>query len=323
MNFIYAYRRLAITLAIVAVAGVGILVGNSAFEPQRAFAAPPADEPTSNDNDNAPDHPDGPSTETADGIAPELRKLTDEEINRIRYMELRAMRGLKGVDPVTVKIPRDVLDEFLVDMTGHDDFKGKKARQNFLKRTPPQKLHIIAHYKGAKYADKVEILTDPEVFLEFRKHVMPQVLRGCATSGCHNATNEKAYGFKLFKDPKKLAATTYANFITLNDFMLNGKKMIDRNDPSHSLLVTYMLPPSEVPAEYQHPGGIEYRPLYQSHKHPRFQRILKWIGSLKIPEEDYGVRLIPRPEMSEPEPKLEDDDKKPAIGDAPERANQQ
>lgn len=314
MNGNQASRRVALLLTITgfaAFAAVGALV---ALQPQRALAAPAEDEP------KADDKPEGPSTETNDGYAPEPRKLTDEEINRIRYMELRAMRGLTGVDHVTVKIPREVQEEFLKDMTGHENFRGKRSRQDFLKRTPPQKLHIIAHYKGAKYADKVQILTDPEIFLEFRKHVMPQVIRGCATSGCHNSLNDHAYGFKLFKDPKKLPSTTFANFLTLNDYMKDGRKMINRNDPSRSLMLTYMLPKSEVPPEYQHPGDVEYRPLFQSHKHPRFQRMMKWVGSLKIPEEDYGVRLMPEARMADTpkDDKNPDDDGKKPDDDKPD-----
>ena len=70
-------------------------------------------------------------------------------------------------------------------MEGDSRFLGKRNRQAFLKKTATQKLHIIAQCKGDLFADKVEIRTDPEVFVEFRRNVMPFVLRGCATNGCH------------------------------------------------------------------------------------------------------------------------------------------
>jgi len=290
-------RRWGAAGAIACIACLGG-VGYMLARPPAAAAAPdePKDEPL-------PDDPPRDKT----GLAPEPRKLTEEEINRIRYMELRAMRGLRGVDRVTVKVPRDTANDFLAEMTGNEDFKGSQARKNFLKQTPPQKLHTIAHYQGAKYVDQVKILTDPEVFVQFRKHVMRQVIRGCATSGCHVSTNDDAIGFKLFNDPKRSAETTYADFIILNDYMVGRDRMINRNDPEKSLLATYMLPHSEVPAEYRHPGDVEYRPLFQSARHPRYRRILRWIGSLKIPQEDYGVRLIP-PQDSGPTTRPADDD---------------
>jgi hypothetical protein len=296
-------RRLA-TIGAVAIL-TGCFVGVALLSaPHAAVAA--FDEPPPVDTMDGPLPDDPPPDKT--GLAPEPRKLTEEEVNRIRYMELRAMRGLRGVDRVTVKVPRDTANDFLVEMTGHDDFKGKRAKKNFLKQTPPQKLHTIAVYQGASYVDRVKILTDPEIFLQFRKHVMPQVIRGCATSGCHVSTNEKAYGFKLFNDPKLTPETTYANFITLNDITLSGDRMIDRNAPENSLMATYMLPHDEVPVEYRHPGNIEYRPLFQSARHPRYRRILSWIGSLKIPQEDYGVRLIPLKEIRDPTTRPADDD---------------
>lgn len=291
----------AVSIAVIALGLFGAIYGLS--HPAAAHAA--YDDPPPPDKDEPlPDDPPPDKT----GLAPEPRRLTDEEINRIRYMELRAMRGLRGVDRVTVKVPRDTANDFLVEMTGHEDFKGKRARKNFLKQTPPQKLYTIARYQGAKYVDRVEILTDPEIFLEFRKRVLPQVIRGCSTSGCHVSTNERAYGFKLFNDPKRTPDAIYANFITLNDFKTEADSMINRNDPEKSLLATYMLPHDEVPVQYRHPGDVEYKPLFQSARHPRYKRILAWIGSLKIPQEDYGVQLIPPPTFRDPTTRPADDD---------------
>ena len=174
-------------------------------------------------------------------------------------------------------------------------------RREFLKKTPPQKLHIMAKYRGPDYADRVEIRNDPEIFVEFRRHVLPTLLRTCATSGCHSPTNEEAFGFRLFKDPKKTDATVYANFIIVNDLERGRQRMIDRGQPEDSLLLTYMLPKKDVKVEFRHPGDVDYKPVFQSRKAPRLKRIQRWIASLKHPAEDYGVRLIPRPPMDQEE----------------------
>ena len=266
------------------------------------WSAQPAD---SGDEDADDDEP---------RTAAELKKLTPEQINRIRYMELRAMRMRTSVpDRVSVKIPRDTVDEFLLEMEGDERFLGKRNRQAFLKKTATQKLHIIAQCRGAAFADKVKIRTDPEVFVEFRRNVMPFVLRGCATNGCHGQANEDAVGFRLFKDPKKTAATTYANFVILSDLRAGGGQVLDRGRPEDSLLLTYMLPKSEVKVRRRHPGDVEYKPLYQSRKTARYKRIEKWIGSLRPrlthDSEDYGVRLVPLridAEVSEEKPPSDD-----------------
>ncbi|MBK8267912.1 MAG: hypothetical protein IPK83_06240 [Planctomycetes bacterium] len=233
--------------------------------------------------------------------------LTPEQISRISYMELRGIRKNDSEpDRVTVKISKDVIDEFLLSMEGHEDFRENRAKREFLKMTPPKKLHIIARYKGAEYADKVLIKSDPELFVEFKKSVLPHVLKGCATSGCHTGTNRDAKGFALLNDPKRTVQSVYSNFILLNDLKVGQQSVIDRSQPTQSLLLNYLLPRNEVQAELRHPGDVEIRPLFQSRKHNRYERILKWIESLKHPAEDYGVHLI------EPKTPVVDDGEPPA-----------
>lgn len=276
---------------------------------------PPDDPPTTKPADEDDDSNGGPLAEGK----PILRKLSKEEINRLRYMELRAMRlaspdtdrALGQPDRVSVKIPRESVDEFLVDMEGDPHFQGNRARRDFLKLTAPQKLHVMASYKGAKFADKVEIESDPEIYVEFRRNVLPIVLRGCATSGCHPAGPDGTAGFRLFKDPKRTAGTTYADFLMLNEVDVGDEPLINRGKPENSYLLTYMLPSKDVRPAQRHPGNIDMRPIFQSRKTPGFVRIRKWIASLKHPVEDYGVSLYPagtkpsmRPDVIPEEPKV-------------------
>ncbi|HKQ50670.1 MAG TPA: hypothetical protein VJZ71_21545 [Phycisphaerae bacterium] len=224
-----------------------------------------------------------------------LRKLTKSEINRIRFLELRGMRLTQAEQPdrVTVKVPQAVVDDFLLEMQGEPDFSNEAARREFRKLTPPQKLHIIAKRKGEAYADKIEIQSDPEVFVEFRKHVMPTIIRGCAMAGCHAPGMEQETRFSLFKDPKKAANTTYANFVVLNELAVEEYPLINRSQPENSLLLSYMLPIKDVRPGMRHPGTEQLRPLYQSRNAPAYRRIERWIASLKHPKSDYGVRLLP------------------------------
>lgn len=227
-----------------------------------------------------------------------LRKLTKKEINRIRFLELRGMRLTQSEQPdrVTVKVPQAVVDDFLLEMQGEPDFSNEAGRREFRKLTPPQKLHIIAKRRGEEFADQIEIQSDPEVFVEYRKHVMPTIIRGCAMAGCHAPGMEQETRFSLFKDPKKAANTTYANFIVLNELAVDEYPLINRSQPENSLLLSYMLPIKDVRPAFRHPGKEELRPLYQSRNAPAFRRIERWIASLKHPKSDYGVRLLPESE---------------------------
>lgn len=270
---------------------------------EAATAAEPPQEPREDDHSEA----DG-----ADPVKP-AKTLTDEQISRIRYLELSAMRlRRKEPDHVTVKISKDTIDEFLLSMEGHEDFRGDRARRTFLKMTAPQKLDVIARYKGAAYADKVMITSDPDVFVEFKQQVMPQLIRGCATSGCHLSTNKDApvFGFSA----KRNEQAVYSNFLLLNDLEVDTHRVIDRSKPDESLLLTYLLPRTEVQPELRHPGDVEYRPIFRSRTHPRYKILLKWISSLKHPAEEYGVHIIEpkKPAIEEPIDKPAGDGDKPA-----------
>lgn len=220
-----------------------------------------------------------------------IRKLTPEEINRVRYMELRGMRlTTEKPDRVAVKVPKDTIDDFLLDMEGHPEFRGEETRRQFRRLTAPQKLHWIARYRGAKYADRVEIRSDPEVFVNFKKHVLPVVLRSCATSGCHGYGTSRE-PFVLFNDPKRSVATTYADFVALATKEHEGNAVLDRAHPENSLLLTYLLPEADVKPELRHPGNVAVKPAFRTRKAIGYRRIRDWVASLKHPAEDYGVDL--------------------------------
>jgi len=262
--------------------------------------------------------------------APEIRRLKPEEISRIRFLEMNAMRGVNQVESITVDLSRNLAQDFLLEMSGHEDFRDDATRRAFMKLTPAQKVHYIAKYTGPKFVERVEVKSDPEVFTEFRRNVLPFVIRGCATGGCHNSMTKEAYGFRLFKDAKRTPATMYANFVVLSDYANESGMMINRNAPQNSLLANYLLEADQVSVENRHPGDVKYRPPFKNRKNPRYQRILDWMASLKIPAEDYGVRLVPEfvPEKSpfddddegdKPDEKGDDADKKDDGKDKPSR----
>jgi hypothetical protein len=273
-----------------------------AYEPGAAYAqaVPPSKQQVEEDEDEQKEEKEGEEQPAG------LRRLTQKEVNRIRYMELRGMRlTTERPDRVTVRIPKEAVNDFLLEMEGRADFRdhmqrlagsaGEKPRQTFLKLSTAQKLHWIAYYRGVAYADKVEIRKDPEVFVEFKANVLPFVLRGCAASGCHAASAGYSGEFRLFTDRHKHADTLYANFLMLNEIEVNGHKLIDRAQPENSLLLNYMLPSDDVKPEFRHPGNVKLKPMFLVRTARQFRRVQDWIGSLKHPMEYYGVYLLRRP----------------------------
>lgn len=268
--------------------GLGLVFCSLTLMSRQAGGFQPTDPPPTGDSSSGDE--EFPDTAV-------IRKLTKKEISRIRFMELRGMRlsAADQPDRVIVKIPAAVVDEFLTEMQGEPDFSTDAGRREFRKLTPPQKLHVMAKRTGEAFADKVDIQTDPEVFVEFRKQVLPTIFKGCATSGCHSPGNEAQSHFSLYKDPKKSAATTYANFIVLTELGVGDYPLLNRTQPENSLLLTYMLPAKDVKVPMRHPGKEEIRAQFQTANAPTFRKIERWIASLKHPQPDYGVRLLPNP----------------------------
>ena len=59
--------------------------------------------------------------------------------------------------------------------------------------TPAEKLQLIARETGARHADRITVVDDPEVFVTFRTHVLPLVVKGCAKSGCHSGPESQFF----------------------------------------------------------------------------------------------------------------------------------
>ncbi len=267
-----------------------------------------------------PDEKPQPEEEASE--APKL--LTPAQINRIRFMELRGMRlRTDRPDAVTVKIPRETIEEFLESLKGEPGFENhRKTRREFMKLTPAQRLHEIAVRKGEDWADRVEIKSDPEVFKTFKRKVLPTVLRTCAAAGCHTSTNEEPVGFRLYKDPKRTVATTYTNFITLDSHELTTegddddgdgdaiRGLIDRESPEDSLLLGYMLPPDDVKPELRHPGDAEFKPAFTSRGSTVYKNIIRWIGSLRRPSDGYGLDDKKKAEPQDADPPDDPGDKR-------------
>lgn len=250
------------------------------------------DEPT-NDEANAT-----PST-----VDPASR-LTPQQINRVRFMELRAScaRNIRPtdipVDRVVVRIPSQTIKDFLAWKQGTPDYEGEAAHRRFMRRTPPGKLAEIAYWARdsedeLKWADRVEIRTDPEALVEFRRQIQPLLISGCASSACHGGTALAEVKVRFYNDPARSDRTTYANFITLREITIDGHRMIDTNTVEDSLFLNYML--REDLTRIHHPGR-RIKPVYQTRTTTGYRLIARWIESLRSldAEKLYGFRLLPR-----------------------------
>jgi hypothetical protein len=148
--------------------------------------------------------------------------------------------------------------------------------------------------------DDVKIMQDPAAMAEFRRSVEPLVLKNCATSNFHGGP-APAGGFILYNIADADPASHYTNFFILQSYTKMTKqksgvfepgevKMINRTQPSASLLAQYSLPQSV--SEYDHPEVANYKGIVRNQDDPRYRQIVDWLGTtLKAVEPQYTIKL--------------------------------
>ncbi|MCD6364512.1 MAG: hypothetical protein J7M14_01425 [Planctomycetes bacterium] len=212
--------------------------------------------------------------------------ITPKDINRMRLAELAEGEPIRSV------IGKKALEDFLTSIEGSDDVRNDPdfARKFRRRRTPQQLRYILKEVSPGNWGilDGIKLKTDPKVFRVFRRQIWPLVVRNCGTPVCHGAAKGKGQ-LKLHTSLSDDIAV-YTNFLILDMYAKEGKKLIDRGDPMRSLLLEYGLETKD--AREQHPCKI--KAIFRSLKDRRYRMVEKWIDSLKgPPHPDYGVTFKP------------------------------
>jgi len=227
----------------------------------------------------APTGPAGPA------VRPEWL-VSQEEIYRIRLEELRPS------DTVVVEFRNNVLERFIDKMAGTADFKKPRFDKEFRAMSNTRKVIYILEQidpDDSTIKDNIIIKSDPKFMVDFRSRVWPIVSRHCASSNCHGGP-KGAGGLKLFNTTGRDERVIYTNFAILEMYASGGRRIIDRNDPSYSLLLQYGLPPKQ--AKFKHPAESKF--AFANRKVVSYRRVMEWINSLQPPAY-YNYRLKYRP----------------------------
>lgn len=234
------------------------------------------------DPDATPDDEQEGKT-TAAGV----KLLTDEQIQVIR----RDMLNLEEPEKVRVKFKNDVLERFWTEVASRNNLT-RRDRPKFF-RLPPVKRaqEILRRVKYQDYdpslAKDVEILTDPAIMKEFSTRIWPIIESGCATSACHGGRH--AEGIAFVTERPWSDATVYTNYMILHEYKKGDARLINRDMPQDSLLLTYGRPASTVEPELRHPGDIPT--VFLQTDQPTYQRVGEWLQQLPPPTPDYGFTL--------------------------------
>lgn len=235
------------------------------------------------DENNSTKPEDGEETtnsSTGSAVVKPEYLISQEDINRIRYFELRQS------DRVSVEFKNDAVERYIEIMQGTGDFKEKDFDRKFRSWSKLQKVKYIRKNlddDSMDIIDDIVITKDPQFMMDFRTQIWPILTNGCAALTCHGGEKVNG-GLKIFNVSAKDVKVDYTNYVLLWGCVKHGEgggyhRVIDKNSPDLSLLLQYGLPPEN--AKYKHP--VKIKAMYTSTRDRKYVRVMDWIKSLDGP----------------------------------------
>ncbi|MFW6058856.1 MAG: hypothetical protein ACODAQ_01660 [Phycisphaeraceae bacterium] len=220
--------------------------------------------------------------------------LTPAQINMIRVYEIDLEEEPR------IQIPNPVLDEFLAQYADRDDVPSDRTAQARFKRAEGfRQLELMFNVRAREFYDEVIVRQDPPVMRAFRTRLHNQYVLGyCATSECHGSADAPG-NLRLVRGRPTSTETVYTNFYLLNEYRSDAGSMINRGEPTQSLLLQYGLP-RDV-AERPHPEVERWTPRFTGVDDRFFQRYAQILDELWSPRPDYGIDFTPAWEEADEE----------------------
>jgi tetratricopeptide (TPR) repeat protein len=162
---------------------------------------------------------------------------------------------------------------------------------DFNSLTPGQQATKIYSLGDPLMRDDVQVLSDPQTVLDFRRVIQPLMLQNCATTGCHNSASGRNF---ILYQPAESDAITYTNYYILQHYTQKStqnpgifnapqQRLIDHGHGDRSLLATYGLT-SHPPV-----NGKPVAPIFHNTDDPRYKLLVAWIDAMPLGERDYGI----------------------------------
>ena len=277
--------------------------GNTAPKPGTAPGADPATGPArTGDSKGAAtaEAPKGPPT-SREMLPKDL--LSNADVNLVRVYEI----DFKDPPRMTVS-PEGVRQLILRYGASALVPADSQARNALYSKSGTELAHLLFDLKARDLYGYIEVDEDPASIAKFRTRVHNSWLIGnCATSRCHGGVD--AGRFFLYTGNAKDQRIRYTNLLTLLNFKVDGKPMVNFEDPPNSLLIQYALP--RTTARYPHPDVKGWKPVFNNSTPQLMQDTLDWIRSMYQPRPEYPVKYIP--------PKLDAPDHATPGADGPDR----
>lgn len=236
----------------------------------------------------------GAATPTTDPNAPALpsKTLSDDD---------RALLKVMLVDLSTkprLMISNKVLDQFLKDFRDHPAlalYQGRNGRAAFMRLQPHEQLGVIFEAKARAIYPQVQVRTEPAPLEEFRIKWNPHLV----VRHFMRYFPEQSRQIYLQDKPANGEATAYTNLLMLHRASIDGKRLLNANQPRQSLLLQWGLPREEATSPAPDVPG--YRPYFNGMQDPRVAEFEKWVAGFYRYGESFPIDFQP-PQAAEPEP---------------------
>ena len=276
---------------------------------QQPPAAPAAEGPAP----AAPDPPSGPAPSPAEPAAQPERKgtpplprellpndlLSDADVNLIRVYEIDFK------DPPRLHVTPEGIRQLILRYGSSSLIPAGAQERNALYTKPSIEVaRLMFDLKARDLYGYIEVEEDPASLAKYRTRVHNSwLIANCATSRCHGGID--AGRFFLYTGNAKDQRIRYTNLMTLLHFKVDGKPLVDFEDPPNSLLVQYAMP--RKLARYPHPDVRGWRAILTESTPQLTGDTLEWIRSMYQPRPAYPVSYKP-PRLDAPDEPVREPD---------------
>ncbi|MDP7070498.1 MAG: hypothetical protein QF561_04020 [Phycisphaerales bacterium] len=231
----------------------------------------PAGGPAPNDQ-APPETPEVPPIEPVDNAAVNLVRVYEIDLNdppQLQISEEARRRFLEAYDTSALLPTTQLERQQLIDGPALD----------FLKL-------MFAHRAREFYGDVV-VPAEPSSLRRFRQSVHDLwLIPRCATAACHGGAD--AGRFRLLRRSRLNNQIRTTNLLILDELVVDGRPMIDWDEPANSTLIQYALPRAH--SSRPHPPVTGWRPALVAPQSLATQATIRWIESMmRNPRPDYPV----------------------------------
>ena len=229
--------------------------------------------------------------------------LSNEDVNLVRVYEIDFK------DPPRLTVSPEGVRQLILRYGSSALVPATTQERNALySKSSVEIARLMFDLKARDLYNYIEVEEDPTSVAKFRTRVHNSwLISNCATSRCHGGVD--AGRFFLYTGNAKDQRIRYTNLLTLLNFKVDGKPVVNFEDPPNSLLIQYAMTRSS--ARYPHPDVKGWRPVLSTTTPQLLQDTLDWIRSMYQPRPEYPVKYVA--------PKLDAVDKAAPTVDGPDR----